>query len=176
MEIKTERYKEIEGDLIQLAKNYEFDVIVQGVNCFCTQKSGLASQMVEAFKTDRFSLEKEIFKGDINKLGQIDYCHLSSQISVGGSFINITQKELTIVNAYTQYNIASEANPDPLDYEALTLCLRKINYKFKGRFIGLPKIGCGLARGNWEKVKEIIKKELKGCFVTIVLYKNEKNT
>lgn len=39
--------------------------------------------------------------------------------------------------------------------------------------IGLPQIGCGLAGGDWNKVKEIIKKELKDCFVTVVIYKEK---
>jgi hypothetical protein len=41
-----------------------------------------------------------------------------------------------------------------LDYEALTLCMRKINYTFTGKHIGLPMIGCGLAGGDWNIVKK----------------------
>jgi hypothetical protein len=81
----------------------------------------------------------------------------------------------------------------PLDYEALTLCLRKINHIFKGLHIGLPLIGCHLAGGVWDyeqlpegeqfdyitgrkkDVKTIIKQELKDMNVTIVHYKNKSN-
>jgi len=57
----------------------------------------------------------------------------------------------------------------PLDYEALTLCMRKINHIFKGKHIGLPGfIGGGLAGGDVSKIREIIKKELKDCKVSIV--------
>jgi len=49
--------------------------------------------------------------------------------------------------------------------------MRKINHVFKGQHIGLPKIGCGLAGGDWNIVKEIIQKELKDCNVIIVIYK-----
>jgi len=59
----------------------------------------------------------------------------------------------------------------PLDYEALTLCLRKINWVFSGKHIGLPKIGAGLAGGDWEQIKQIIKNELNDCDVTVVIYK-----
>jgi len=36
--------------------------------------------------------------------------------------------------------------------------------------IGLPKIGAGLAGGDWNRIKEIIKTELTDCKVTVVIY------
>jgi O-acetyl-ADP-ribose deacetylase (regulator of RNase III) len=59
----------------------------------------------------------------------------------------------------------------PLDYEALTLCLRKINKIFSGKKIGLPQIGSGLAGGNWNRIQSIIQQELRDCDVTVVIYK-----
>ena len=44
---------------------------------------------------------------------------------------------------------------------------------FAGKKIGLPKIGSNLAGGDWNIIKEIIKKELKGCDVTVVIYNKE---
>jgi len=154
-------YQEIEGNLITLAKENTFDVIAHGCNCFCTMGAGIAPQMAEAFLCNKFNMERDEFKGDINKLGTIDYGYFH----VSG---------LTVVNAYTQYNYGknhADGDSRPLDYEALTLCLRKMNFIFNGKHIGLPQIGCGLAGGDWEIVKEIIKKELKDCNVTIVIYK-----
>jgi len=151
--------KIIKGDLIKLAKEGRFDVIVHGCNCFCTQGAGIAKQMKKEFNTDKFPLEKPKYKGSINKLGCIDYKEF---------------EKVTVVNAYTQYNYGknhSDGDKNPLDYEAFTLCMRKINHRFKGLHIGLPKIGCGLAGGSWNKVKEIINKELKYCNITIVKYK-----
>ena len=49
--------KYINGDIIKLALTGEYDVVAHGCNCFCRQKSGLAPQMVKAFKTDKFPLE-----------------------------------------------------------------------------------------------------------------------
>ena len=158
------KYKEIKGDLISLALKGEFDAIAHGVNCFCTQKSGLAPQMVNAFETDTFKLEQSKYKGDIRKLGNIDY-KLFYQFMTG--------KQLIVINAYTQFNYGknhSDGVDKPLDYEALTLCMRKINHIFVGKHIGLPQIGCGLAGGDWNIIKEIIKKELKDCDVTVVIY------
>ena len=172
------KYIEIEGDIIDLAKNNSFDVIVQGNNCFCTQGAGLAPQMVEAFGTDRFVMEHINFKGDINKLGIIDIegrykenWKTKSTPQMGRNY------DLYVVNAYTQYNFGlNHINGilKPLDYEALTLCLRKINKIFKGKHIGLPQIGAGLAGGDWERIKQIIQTELKDCDTTIVIYNKNK--
>lgn len=176
-------YKEIEGDLVKLALEGNFEVIAQGNNCFCTQGSGLAPQMVKAFGTNMYPMESKEFKGEINKLGTIDYLpyYLSSDEE--------DESEVIVVNAYTQYGFGrnhKNGTAIPLDYEALTLCMRKINKIFKGKHIGLPMIGCGLAGGIWsyeelslaenfvvlhKDVKTIIQEELKDCQVTIVKYK-----
>lgn len=167
-------YQEIEGDLINLALGGKFDVIAHGCNCFCTMGSGIAFQMSKVFGCDNFFMENKKFKGDINKLGQIEYTekHL----------INL-EKPLYVVNAYTQYELGKN-----LDYTALRMCLRKLNYIFKGKHIGLPLIGCGIAGGVWDinqldensdfdfnntcfkDVKTIIQEELTDCQVTIVKY------
>lgn len=173
-------YKEVDGNLITMALALEFDVIVHGCNCMCVQKAGIATQMVRAFGTDDFPMEKFDKIGDINKLGQIDYevRMISSEgiamtVFKGASLLDMTDEPLIVVNAYTQYNyIRNTPNGEikPVDYEAITLCMRKINHIFKGKHIGLPRIGCGLAGGRWSVVKGIIQKELKDCQVTVVNY------
>jgi O-acetyl-ADP-ribose deacetylase (regulator of RNase III) len=164
------------GDLINLAKEGTFDVITHGCNCFSKMGAGIAPQMAKAFKCDTYELELQ--GKDINKLGQIDYKTLV--LGKGSIWIDeynsntLGEPELTVVNSYTQYSYGrnhKDGVKNPLDYEALTVCLRKINSIFKGKHIGLPKIGCGLAGGNWEIVKKIINKELKDCKVTVVIYK-----
>lgn len=154
-------YKEIDGDLIKLAKQGSFDVIAHGCNCFCRMGAGIAPQMAKAFKCDRYPLESRDTIGDINKLGQIDY----------EAWYSNTAKIVYVINAYTQYDYKSLGNEHPLDYEALQLCLRKMSHQFSGYRIGLPKIGCGLAGGDWQRVKQIIQTELKDCNVTVVNYK-----
>lgn len=155
-------YKEVKGDLIELTLKGEFDVIAHGVNCQCVQGAGLAPQMVKVFGTDSFHLEHNDYKGDINKLGQIDY-----QKRYAG------HKSFQVVNAYTQYKYGrnhTDGVQTPIDYEALTLCMRKINHRFAGKHIGLPKIGAGLAGGDWERIKSIIQNELTDCSVTVVIF------
>lgn len=189
-------YQEIEGDLIQLALSGSFNVITHGMNCFGVMKTNISLQMAKTFKCDQFELEYQ--KGDINKLGQIDCCigYLENKeifMDLDGYYRNEDSlQELVVVNSYTQYNYGKMDGVVFLDYEALTLCMRKINHAFKGKHIGLPVIGCGLAGAIWDyrdtfekgsyeyesysigqnkDVKTIIQEELKDCDVTIVHYK-----
>ena len=170
------KVNEIKGDLITLAENGMFDVIAQGNNCFCAQKSGLAPQMVKAFNTDTFPLEDEDRLGDINKLGQIDFQHFYvatltlPEPKKLETLNGLEMTKLVVVNCYTQYGTKRLDNQTPIDYEALTLCLRKINSIFKGKHVGLPFIGAGLAGGDWTRIKQIILDELMDCEITIVEY------
>ena len=171
-------YKEIDGDLIVLAREGMFDVITHGCNCLCQMGAGIAPQMAKAFRCDTFEKEGKSYIGDINKLGIIDYAELFLENDKWVRYPDengkwVTQ-ELFVVNSYTQYHYGknhTDGVSKPLDYEALTLCLRKINHTFKGKHIGLPQIGCGLAGGDWNVVKKIIKIELKDCDVTVVIFK-----
>jgi O-acetyl-ADP-ribose deacetylase (regulator of RNase III) len=159
-------YNEINGDLIKLAKLGYFDVIVHGCNCFNTQRSGLAPQMVKNFQTDTFPMEAEKYKGDINKLGTIDYMVFTQ--TVGTNEFDFSEMDLTVVNAYTQYSFGTDRQH--LDYDALRLCLRKVNHIFKGKKVGLPLLGAGLAGGDWTLIKKIIQEELTDVTTIVVIY------
>lgn len=151
------KYTEIEGDLIKLALEGKFDVIAHGCNCFCKMKRGLAPQMAAAFGCDKYPLEEAPFTGDFQKLGTIQY--QPKWITKGNL--------LCVVNCYTQYHWDTETKP--LDYAALELCLKKMNYLFKGKHVGLPYvIGAHLAGGDPIVIKEMIKVQLKDCDVTLV--------
>lgn len=179
-------YKEITGDIIAFADEGNCDVVIQGNNCFCTQGAGLAPQFVRAFSSDKFPMEHPSTAGDINKLGQIDYASFYVKKGAGklvyttdktdSSRLKNGYKRVRAVNCYTQYGFGANhknGTKAPIDYEALTLCLRKINHTFKGMHIAVPQIGCGLAGGDWNIVKKIIQQELKDCDVTVVIYVHE---
>lgn len=172
--------RERDGNLITLAKEGHFDVITHGCNCFCTMGAGIAVPMKENFGCDVFPKEHPEYQGDMNKLGTIDY---QSGLIINNEFVNflspmhpskIDGHTLTVVNSYTQYRYGKnhiDGDKSPVDYNAIALCMKKINHTFKGKTIGLPLIGCGLAGGDWLKVRHIIQTELKAMDVWIVHYK-----
>ena len=159
-------YQEIDANLIERAKDGYFDVIMHGCNCFCTMGSGIAVPMKNTFEVDKYDLELPHFKGDMNKLGQIDYQFNEDY-------------GLYVVNGYTQYDYNRKKDPEAvmLDDEALILCLKKLNHTFKSKkkhtHIGLPLIGCGRAGGSWNIVQQYFQQYLKDVKVTVVHY-NEK--
>lgn len=164
-------YREIKGDLVELTKQGYFDVITHGCNCFSTMGAGIAVPMKNNFGCDMFPREAKLNKqgereavevGNIDKLGCIDY-----QTKI------INSHTVTVVNSYTQYRYGrnhADGDKCPVDYDAIALCMRKINHQFRGQRIGLPMIGCGLAGGDWNIVSEIIQSELFDCDVTVVVF------
>lgn len=151
--------KVTQGDLIKKAKQGEFDLIVHGCNCFCTMGAGIAkgikSEFFEAFDADQATL-----KGSKEKLGTCSFAKIERE------GIN-----LIVVNAYTQFDYGGHGVK--VDYDAIRSCMKWIKDNFEGKRIGFPKIGAGLAGGDWERISQIIDKELAGEDVTLVEYKPE---
>lgn len=153
--------KEIDGDIITLAKSGDYDVVIHGCNCFSKQGAGLAPQMAEAFHTDEFLMETNAFQYNLsyeyrhNKLGCIDFNYFSTY-------------DMYVVNCYTQYHPGKNG-----DYQALIMCFKKLNHVFGNKDMKLltPAIGCGIAGLDEMIVKGLVKKYLIGIDVTWVNYK-----
>jgi len=146
----------IEGDLITLTLEGSFDVIIHGCNCFCTMGAGVAFSIQEEFP-EAYAADLVTIKGDRNKLGDFS----SATVIRDGH-------EITIINGYTQYHFHGDTVL--VDYDAIRLLFSIIKQQFSGKRIGYPKIGAGLAGGDWNKISEIIQEELAGENHTLVLY------
>lgn len=153
--------KEIDGNIITLAKSGEYDVVIHGCNCFSAMGSGLAPQMAEAFGADKFRMELPDFADNgilvtrYNKMGCIDWDTVDLEDG----------KVLVVVNCYSQYKPGKNG-----DYLALTMCFRKLNVTFKGLKLLTPWIGCGIAGLDQEIVKGLMQKYMPDLDVTIVNY------
>ena len=147
--------KYIEGDAIRAAANGDIEVVIQGCNCFNTMGAGIAAGIKNTWP-GAYEEDWKTTKGDREKLGTFT------------SFYD-PATGATIVNAYTQFTYWD--TNDMLSYKAIEKCMREIKERFKGKKIGMPKIGCGLARGDWGIVERIINDELEGEDVTVYIYK-----
>lgn len=145
--------REAHGDLIQLALAGQFDVIVHGCNCFCTMGAGIAKQIKATFPA-AYDADCQTSKGARAKLG---------------TYSSATVEGITIVNAYTQYHWRGSGQKS--DYGAIRSCLAKVAADFPNARIGLPKIGAGLAGGDWETILRIIREELGETDTTVVHYR-----
>jgi len=144
--------KYVQGDLIQLAKAGSFDVIVHGCNCMCTMGAGIAKQIKQHFP-EAYQIDQQTRSGDKRKLGTITYTRDTVPV---------------VVNAYTQYDY--KFKKINVSYLAIKYCLEAIKKTFSGKRIGMPKIGCGLAGGDWSVVSVMIDSYLSDEDVTVVEY------
>lgn len=143
------------GDLIDLALAGEFDVIVHGCNCYCSMGGGIA-RAIRARLPEAYEADCATEAGDLTKLG----AYTSAQIVRG-------DVRFTVVNAYTQGDYAGGGRL--ADYDAIQEVFRSIASRFPGARIGYPKIGAGLAGGDWEVISAILEEELAGCDHTLVV-------
>ena len=149
--------KTIHGNLITMAP--DFDAIVHGCNCFCAMGAGIAKQIKDTWPA-AYQADRDTRKGDKSKLG-----------TYSKADIIIKDKILTIINAYTQYDYGFKRDGlPPVDYFAIRKVFRQINSDFKGKKIGIPKIGAGLAGGDWSKIQSIIEQETSDLDMTVVEY------
>lgn len=146
----------LNGDLIHLALAGRFDVIVHGCNCFCTMGAGIARLIRDNFP-EAYQADLKTGMGDKEKLGT----YTRATIERSG-------KIFTIVNGYTQYDFSGRGVL--VDYDAVQKLFAGIKNDFTHQRIGYPKIGAGLAKGDWEVISEIINKELQGEDHTLVSY------
>lgn len=136
--------KHTKGNLVDLAEQGEFDVIVHGCNCHNTMGSGIAKEIRERYQGayDADTLATKQWENPVAKLGNFSTYATSGK---GNLFI--------IVNAYTQldYNKTGEEFTDRFEYESFYLILRKLEALGPVNF-GFPYIGMGLAGGDKERI------------------------
>ncbi len=131
--------KEIQGDLL----NTEFKFIAHGVNCQNVMGSGVAKALFNKYPDvkKRYhsyceSIEKE------NRLGSV----CSTGIQADGKII---------LNLFTQFEYGYD-DKRYVNYAAIVECFRKIIEWDRIDALAVPRIGCGLAGGDWDIVRQLI--------------------
>jgi O-acetyl-ADP-ribose deacetylase (regulator of RNase III) len=126
--------KHTKGNLLDLAEAGEFDIVVQGCNCFNTMGGGIAREIRERYPMCA-EIDRLTERGEHMKLG-------NWTISIN----DLTDRRFIIVNAYTQYNMST--GEDVFEYTAFQLILEKLEHAYPSSRIGFPYIGMGLAGGD----------------------------
>jgi O-acetyl-ADP-ribose deacetylase (regulator of RNase III) len=156
--------KVIKSDLVELAKVGKFDIIIHGCNCFNTMGSGIARQIRDEFP-NAYVADSKTIRGSLKKLGEMSI----------GFHIMKSGHNITIINAYTQFRYwreKGEENSCLVDYDAIEKVFKLIKTVFGNKEFkfGIPKIGAGLAGGDWERIKSIIDPLMKDEDLTLVEY------
>lgn len=96
------------------------------------------------------------------------------------SVINV-EENVYVVNMIAQHDIRQKMLngkwTKPIRYDALSECIRRVSQFIKVDLadkhvsVHMPRIGCGLAGGNWTEVEKIIIAELKESIVVYDLPK-----
>lgn len=144
----------IKGNIVEIFS--EGNDIAHGCNCLCVMGAGVAGQLRSEFPQvfnadeyeDRFYQEKRL------KLGLISIADHINDVNV-------------CYNLYTQYN------PGPsIDYGALLNCFIKLNQSRKNinRTLYIPRIGSGIAGGDWKIIEKLINIATPNIKIVVVDY------
>jgi O-acetyl-ADP-ribose deacetylase (regulator of RNase III) len=143
-----------QGDLLQLALAGRFDAIVHGCNCRCHMGKGIALSIKNQFP-EAYPADLATTKADRGKIGTISV-----------ALIERPPVRFTIVNAYSQFHWRGDGVL--ADYEAIRSAFALVKQQFAGKRIGYPKIGAGLAKGDWSVIAGIVDEALRGEDHTLV--------
>lgn len=142
--------KYIQGDLIALFKQGEFDVIAHQCNCRGFMGAGIAKYLYKEFP--------QIYK----------YYNLYSDIELFGTIGNTFTKNGQITNIYSQFEPGgcTEWGIDSFDVRigALRTCLKQMNILYSRKRIGLPLIASGIA-ADIKLKKEMNDQQYFECFI-----------
>ncbi len=131
-------------------------VLVHGCNCAGVYNSGLAKQIRIKYPL-AYQNYLEYLKITDNKylLGSIN------KVRIGDTGI--------VVNSFIQRFYGRDPNVVYVDYKAIEKVFKSIALEFPDCAILYPKIGAGLANGDWNEINKIITNILKDnfniCFV-----------
>jgi O-acetyl-ADP-ribose deacetylase (regulator of RNase III) len=82
------------------------------------------------------------------------------------------EKDIIVANMIAQRDIEPIDGVPPIRYDALEKCLKEVaNFAIQSSSsVHMPRIGCGLAGGEWEKVESVIKQTLLSAGVSVFVY------
>lgn len=133
----------IKGDLLKSNAN----VIAHGCNCIGGYNAGIAKSIAHKWPLAQHLYYKK-FKSEGWKLGQVQYVKISDT--------------LFIANCATQHSYGGGAKYGKVyvDYKAMEAVFTELYHlsKSKNLKVAIPKIGAGLAGGDWKRIEEIINK------------------
>jgi len=86
-------------------------------------------------------------------------------------FIGV-KNHIAVANMIAQHGVKTGSNGSPIRYEAITQCLVAVSQEALSRnaSVHMPRIGCGLVGGKWDKIEPIIIRELTDKGINVYVY------
>jgi O-acetyl-ADP-ribose deacetylase (regulator of RNase III) len=95
-----------------------------------------------------------------------------NDFALGAVQMIAVERYIYIANMVAQRGTKTGSNGVPIRYEAVEKCLETLGNKAKelNASIHMPRIGCGLAGGNWNKIEPIITATLLKQDIPVYVY------
>jgi len=135
--------KVINGNLLNATE----DIIIHQVNCQGAYGAGLAKQIAQKYP----KAKKEY----------VNYCNNNNPDSLLGDCLVTKTEDFLIANLFAQkyygkYGAFYKKYGRQTNYRAFAKGLVKLKKEYPNKSIAIPyKIGCGLAKGDWDKIQKI---------------------
>ncbi|MBE2918335.1 macro domain-containing protein [Anoxybacillus flavithermus] len=145
--------KQVKGDLLQATEN----IIGHQVNCQGTMGAGLAAKI-----RNKYPIVFEKYKGLVNKFSD------NKEMLLGTAQIIKVDENKYVANLFGQFYYGRGERHT--DYKSLYQALETLKQKAKKHnlTVALPYgLGCVLAGGDWNIVRELINKAFEDYEVTI---------
>jgi O-acetyl-ADP-ribose deacetylase (regulator of RNase III) len=130
----------------------------------CNDQGGWGKGFVLAISKHWTTPESEYRKWHRER-AQNDFALGAIQIVQVGSYVHIA-------NMIGQHGMKTGSNGPPIRYEAVAQCLSQLAEKAKelGASVHMPRIGCGLAGGKWDRIEPIVLETLVKNGVAVYVY------
>jgi O-acetyl-ADP-ribose deacetylase (regulator of RNase III) len=125
--------------------NTELPFIAHGVNCRNRMGSGVAKVLYEAYPKVKTSYHNFASMYEGNEF------HLLGFVKP----VYIGEVNKTIFNCFTQLNYGYDGERY-VNYKAIADCFDYLTIKLEGKQLAIPRIGCGLAGGDWAFMEQLI--------------------
>jgi len=158
---KLNQIKYLKGDATAPVRT-GFDIIVHICNNIGCWGSGFVLAL-----SKRWPQPEELYRNMSSR--SMTY---SKHTPLGSIAHCVVDKNLIVVNMIAQEGIRSQKKGPPIRYEALAECLAKVCELAKPlrATVHMPRIGCGLAGGTWDKVQPIVERNLTEKGIPVFVY------
>lgn len=96
----------------------------------------------------------------------------ANNFELGNILLIKVEPYIYVANMIGQRGIKVEQSSVPIRYEAIESCLNKLSEEAKNlkASVHMPRIGCGLAGGKWERIEPLIEKTLLKEEIDVYVY------
>ncbi|MNG50741.1 hypothetical protein D3C79_87090 [compost metagenome] len=144
------------GSMREAIESGSADIIIHDSSTYHDSHDPI-SKMIYEIAPAAMAADSLTRHGDKKKLG-----------TYSESSIEVCNKQITVLNAYTQLGKVAEEKSLNTDYEAVRKVLRETNKQYRNKTIAMPRMGATVGNGCWFTLSNIIQTELKSNKVILL--------